>query len=302
MKPTLVVLAAGMGSRYGGVKQIDAVGKNNETLLDFATYDAMKSGFGKVVYIIRKDIEKDFRERLFDRVARNFDAEYVFQSHDSLLNPEQIALSANRQKPWGTVHALLCAEKAVSTPFAVINADDYYGREAFKTVAGHLSPLTNDATEHAIVCYILGNTLSKSGTVSRGVCQVKDGLLQSVKEHTKIGYKDSKIISFSDSADVEMTGNEYVSMNFFGLTPKVFESFHTYFDNFLAHNVSSEKAEAFLPEAVANVITNKEGSVKVYSSSEKWFGMTYPEDRALVKEEIAQKILEGYYPEILWEK
>ena len=155
MKPTLLVLAAGMGSRYGGVKQIDSVGKNGECLLDFAAYDAQKSGFGKVVYIIRKDIEKDFRERLFDRVARNFDAEYVFQSHESLLSDEQIRLSSARTKPWGTAHAVLCAEKAVKTPFAVINSDDYYGREAFEILGKYLSEMDAYSPEHSMVAMFL---------------------------------------------------------------------------------------------------------------------------------------------------
>jgi len=213
MKPTLLVLAAGMGSRYGGVKQIDSVGKNGECLLDFAAYDAKKSGFGKIVYIIRKDIEKDFRERLFDRVARNFDAEYVFQNHDSLLSEEQKRLSENRAKPWGTAHAVLCAEQALKTPFAVINSDDYYGREAFETLGKYLSGIENDSTEHAMVGYILGNTMSKNGSVSRGVCSVKDGKLESIVENLKIYYEGQKIISDLGNKKVEMTGKEWVSMN-----------------------------------------------------------------------------------------
>ena len=216
MKPTLLVLAAGMGSRYGGVKQIDSVGKNGECLLDFAAYDAKKSGFGKIVYIIRKDIEKDFRERLFDRVARNFDAEYVFQNHDSLLSEEQKRLSENRAKPWGTAHAVLCAEQALKTPFAVINSDDYYGREAFETLGKYLSGIENDSTEHAMVGYILGNTMSKNGSVSRGVCSVKDGKLESIVENLKIYYEGQKIISDLGNKKVEMTGKEWVSMNLFG--------------------------------------------------------------------------------------
>ncbi len=170
MKPTLLVLAAGMGSRYGGVKQIDAVGLHDETLLAYSVYDAMKYAFGKVVFIIRKDIEKDFRERLFDRISRNFDAEYVFQTHESLLTPEQIKLSVNRKKPWGTIHAVLCARDAVKEPFAVINADDYYGRDAYRTISAHLSSISPDSTEHAMVGYVLENTMSKSGSVSRAVC------------------------------------------------------------------------------------------------------------------------------------
>lgn len=302
MKPTLVVLAAGMGSRYGGVKQIDAVGMHNETLLDFATYDAKRSGFGKVVYIIRKDIEADFRERLFDRVARNFDAEYVFQSPDSLLTPEQRAVSRERKKPWGTLHALLCARAAINTPFAVINADDYYGRSAFETMHGHLSALLNTDTEHAMVGFILGNTMSRSGTVSRAVCVVENGYLASMREHTRIGYEGDKIVSQIDGGKTELSGTEFVSMNFFGFTPAAFETFDEYFARFMAEHAASEKAEALLPEAASMIVREGRGRVKCYTSHETWFGMTYPEDRALVKEEIAKKITTGYYPETLWER
>lgn len=302
MKPTLVVLAAGMGSRYGGVKQIDAVGMNNETLLDFATFDAKRSGFGKVIYIIRKDIEQDFRARLFDRVARNFDAEYVFQDLASLLTSEQKARAANRKKPWGTIHALMCAREAIKTPFAVINADDYYGHEGFKTMGEYLADLTNEDTAHAMVSYKLGNTMSKNGTVSRGICEVKDALLVSMKEHTKIGYEGEKIVSLIDDTKIELSGNESVSMNFFGFTPKAFEGFNEYWEAFIAKNAESEKAEALLPEAASGLVTQKRGTLKVFTSTEKWFGMTYPEDRALVKSEIAKKIEQNYYPRVLWEK
>lgn len=302
MKPTLVVLAAGMGSRYGGVKQIDAVGLHDETLLDFATYDAMASGYGKVVYIIRKDIEKDFRERLFDRVARNFNAEYVFQDKEAFLTAEQKELSLNRKKPWGTIHAVLCAEKAISEPFTVINADDYYGREAFKTMSDFLSPLSNEDAKHAVVGYVLGNTMSKSGSVSRGVCSEKDGYLVGLKEHTHIEYEGDKIISTLGDEKIEMSGKEFVSMNFFGFTPKAFEGFHKYWDNFIMNNASSEKAEAYLPEAAGLLDSMGLGKLKFFTSTEKWFGMTYPEDRANVKTELANKIATGYYPEILWTK
>lgn len=302
MKPTLVVLAAGMGSRYGGVKQIDAVGLHDETLLDFATYDAMASGYGKVVYIIRKDIEKDFRERLFDRVARNFNAEYVFQDKEAFLTAEQKELSLNRKKPWGTIHAVLCAEKAINEPFTVINADDYYGREAFKTMSDFLSPLSNEDAKHAVVGYVLGNTMSKSGSVSRGICSEKDGYLVGLKEHTHIEYEGDKIISTLGDEKIEMSGKEFVSMNFFGFTPKAFEGFHKYWDNFIMNNASSEKAEAYLPEAAGLLDSMGLGKLKFFTSTEKWFGMTYPEDRANVKAELANKIATGYYPEILWTK
>ena len=302
MKPTLLVLAAGMGSRYGGVKQIDSVGKNGECLLDFAAYDAQKSGFGKVVYIIRKDIEKDFRERLFDRVVRNFDAEYVFQSHESLLSDEQIRLSSARTKPWGTAHAVLCAEKAVKTPFAVINSDDYYGREAFEILGKYLSEMDAYSPEHSMVGYVLEKTMSRSGSVSRGVCTVKDNKLESIVENLKIYYEGDKIISEWPDKKVELTGKEWVSMNLFGFSLKAFERFHLYWDDFISRNVSAEKAEALLPVAASDIIRNNEGIIKFFTSSENWFGMTYPEDRAIVKEEIAKKISEGYYPENLWSK
>lgn len=309
MKPTLVVLAAGMGSRYGGVKQIDAVGKNGECLLDFAAYDAKKCGFGKIVYIIRKDIEKDFRERLFDRVARNFDAEYVFQTPEALLTEKEIELAktAERKKPWGTIHAVLCAKDAVHEPFAVINADDYYGRSAFETLGNYLSTLDNDSTEHAMVGYILGKTMSRNGSVSRGVAKIKDGYLESIVENTKIFYtgenfSGDEIKSDLDGKIIDMTGNETVSMNLFGFTPKAFEDFENYWEDFKKKSITSPKAEALLPVAASEIIQNKRGRIKVFTSEESWFGMTYPEDKQVVKDEIAKKIAEGYYPEKLWDK
>ena len=303
MKPTLLVLAAGMGSRYGGVKQIDAVGRHGECLLDYATYDAMKSGFSRAVYIIRKDIEDDFRARFFDRVARNFDAEYVFQSKESLLTPEQRSASAGREKPWGTAHAVLCAREAVKSPFAVINSDDYYGRDAFSTMGAYLSSVAENCSEHAMVGYTLGNTMSKSGSVSRGVCTVKDGNLNSIEENLKIYYDaDGKIVSDMDGTLIPLTGSEWVSMNFFGFGLNAFETFSEYWTEFIAANAASPKAEALLPVAAGKIIREGRGTVKFFTSKEKWFGMTYPEDRETVKKEIAAKIESGYYPEQLWEK
>lgn len=302
MKPTLVILAAGMGSRYGGVKQIDAVGSHGETLLDYGIYDAKRAGFGKVVFIIREAIEKDFKERLFDRISKNIDAEYVFQSGTSLLTDEQIALSKDRVKPWGTVHAVLCVKDVVHEPFCVINSDDYYGAEAFEIMAKHLSNLEEGSTEHALVGYVLKNTMSKSGSVSRAVCTVKDGYLLSMKENTKIEWQGDKIISHLDGNDIEMTGDEWVSMNFFGFTPKAFESFSVFWDKFIEKNITTEKGESFLPEGASSIITNGEGKMKCYTTNEKWFGMTYAEDRENVRYELAEKTKSGYYPKELWEK
>lgn len=309
MKPTLLVLAAGMGSRYGGVKQIDAVGKNGECLLDFAAYDAKRAGFGKIVYIIRKDIEKDFRERLFDRVARNFNAEYVFQTPEALLSDEElkIAQGADRKKPWGTIHAVLCAKDAIHEPFAVINADDYYGLNAFETLGKYLSSINNDCTEHAMVGYTLGKTMSRNGSVSRGVAQTKDGYLESIVENTKIYYtgenfSGDKIESDLNGQIIPMTGKETVSMNLFGFAPSAFDRFEKYWENFKATKLSDPKAEALLPVAASDIIKNGEGKIKVFTSDESWFGMTYPEDKQVVKDAIAAKIASGYYPEKLWDK
>jgi choline kinase len=301
MKQTLLVLAAGMGSRYGGVKQIDGVGLHNETLLDFASYDARRGGFGKVVYIIRREIEKDFRERLFDRVAKNFDAEYVFQSGEKFLTEGQIAASKDRTKPWGTMHAVICAKQALKTPFTVINADDYYGRAAFETMGAYLAAVKEDSTEHAMVGYVLGNTMSRSGTVSRGVCEVKDGYLQSITEQTKIGYESDKIVSLIDDKKITLTGREWVSMNFFGFTLQAIPEFISYFENFIKDNAASEKAECLLPVGASEIVSGGKGKIKFFTSEENWFGMTYPEDRAIVRAEIAKKIKSGYYPEHLWD-
>ena len=303
MKPTLLVLAAGMGSRYGGVKQIDAVGVHGETLLDFGVYDAHNAGYGKVVFIIRKDIEKDFRERLFDRIARNMDAEYVFQGLDSLLTEEQIKLSEGRKKPWGTIHALLCAKDVVKEPFTVINADDYYGRSAYQTLGKYLSGLDVNDTTHAMVGFTLENTMSRNGSVTRGICQVKDGNLESMVEHTKIEYApDGRIVSHFNGEDIYLTGKEPVSMNFFGFTPRAFDDFYAYWENFIRENVKEEKKECLLPNGASEIVTSGKGSIRVFTSEDRWFGMTYPEDKPLVMSEIRAKLDSGYYPERLWEK
>lgn len=302
MKPTLVVMAAGMGSRYGGVKQIDAVGMHGETLLDFGIYDAAHNGYGKVVFIIRKDIEKDFRERLFDRIARNMDAEYVFQSREALLTEEEIALSKDRTKPWGTIQAILCSESAVKTPFTVVNADDYYGRSAYVTMGEYLSKLNNDDRTHAMVGFVLKNTMSPSGSVTRAICVEKDGILLSMEENPKILWKDGKVVTLRDEGEVVLTGNELVSMNFFGFTPRVYDSFREYWEEFKKTSIREPKKECLLPNGVSEMVEKGEGSIRVLSSDDKWFGMTYPEDKPTVMSELRAKIESGYYPEKLWEK
>ena len=303
MKPTLLVMAAGLGSRYGGVKQIDAVGMHGETLLDFGVYDAFHADYGKVVFIIRKDIEHDFRERLFDRIARNMDAEYVFQDRTALLTPEEAEASAERTKPWGTIQAVLCAKDAVKTPFTVINADDYYGRTAYKILGDYLSTLKNDDTTHAMVGFTLKNTMSPSGSVTRAICVIKDGDLVSMEENPKIEFAPGGgVVTHMPSGDVSLTGDEPVSMNFFGFTPKAFDSFMEYWEDFKRVNIREPKVECLLPNGVSEMVTSGKGSVNVFTTPDKWFGMTYPEDKATVMAELRKKIESGYYPEKLWEK
>lgn len=304
MKPTVVVLAAGMGSRYGGVKQIDEVGRHGECLLDFGIYDAKRAGFDKVVFIIRKDIEKDFRERLFDRIARNMDATYVFQDKTSLLDREQVLASQDtRVKPWGTVHALLCAETAVAAPFCVINSDDYYGREAFEIMDKHLESVDPDSGEHAMVGYVLEKTMSLQGSVSRGICQVdENGYLKNMVENTQIEFVNGKPVSHFNGRDIQLTGKEPVSINFFGFTPRAFQDFNGYWNAFIAQNLKEPKKECLLPSAASQIVEKGEGRIKVYHTGEKWFGMTYSADKAIVKAELGKKMDSGFYPEKLWEK
>ena len=303
MKPTLLVMAAGMGSRYGGVKQIDAVGMHGETLLDFGVYDAFHNGYGKVVFIIRRDIEHDFRERLFDRIARNMDASYVFQGKESLLTEDEIKASKDRAKPWGTIHALLCAKGELDAPFTVVNSDDYYGRSAYETMGSYLSSITNDSAEHAMVGFVLENTMSLYGTVSRGICKVRDGYLVSMEENTKIGFdSDGKIVSHKESGDVFLTGKEICSMNFFGFSPKIIPVFEEYWEQFKRDNIADPKKESLLPGGASYMVENNKGTMKVMTSSERWFGMTYPEDKKIVMDSLREKITSGYYPENLWER
>lgn len=300
MKPILLVMAAGMGSRYGGVKQIDGVGLHNEALLDYSTYDALNSGFSKVVYVIRKDIEKDFRSRIFDRIAANCDATYVFQELTTLLDENQIKKSKDRVKPWGTVHAVLSAKEKLDAPFCVINSDDYYGKEPYQIMADHLKTLDKDSKEHAMVGYILKNTTSRSGSVSRAICSVKDSYLVSMQENKKIYHENDQIISEVGTEKRILTGDEDVSMNFFGFGPTIVPYFQNYFDKFIAQNIESEKEESLLPEAVNLMVNENYGKLKFYTTNERWFGMTYQEDRQIVKDEIAKKIEARQYPSKLW--
>lgn len=278
MDTTLVVMAAGMGSRFGGLKQIAPMGTNGEIILDFSVYDAMKAGFNKTVFIIKKEIEHDFREAISKRIEKITDVEYVFQELDSSL-PKGFSVPLGRVKPWGTAHAVLCAKNAVKTPFAVINADDYYGRKAFEIVHDGLQ----NGEEICMAGFRLGNTLTENGTVSRGVCEVKDGLLKSVTEHTAL----DKNCSFDM--------NTIVSMNMWGFDRGIFDEIEDRFESFLLNINDPQKTEFFLPTVVNDLIVERNQRVKVSVTDEKWYGVTYKQDAELVKNALTDLIKEGYY-------
>jgi len=303
--PILVVLAAGMGSRYGGLKQMDKIGKNDEVLLDFSVYDAVKSGFEKIVFIIRHDIEKDFRELALARMGSKVKWELAFQDADSLIPREifKAAQNAGRTKPWGTGHALLCAADNIDAPFTVLNADDFYGREAFAVMCKHLNG--PDAAIPAIVPYRLDKTLSPQGTVARGVCEVKSGYLAGVDELTAIKKENGRIFNTAPDGSVrELAPDTPVSMNFWGFSPNILPELKKYFDDFLADFASDAegkiKSECFIPKAVDYFIKREIFKVKVLSADSDWFGVTYREDREAAIKKIDELTAGGVYPARLW--
>ena len=303
--PALVVLAAGMGSRYGGLKQMDEIGKNGEVLLDYSVYDALQSGFEKIVFIIRHDIEKDFREKVLSRMGQKVKYELAFQEPDSLIPDEIFAAAqrAGRSKPWGTAHALLCAEKAIDGPFTVLNADDFYGREAFTVMGKHLCSPSCD--EPVIVPYRLEKTLSEGGAVTRGVCEIKDQYLVSVDELPSIERKDGRICSINPNGSIrELPDDTPVSMNFWGFPKSILPEFKKYFDDFLdafAADIPGQiKNECFIPKAADYFIKNGIIRIKALKANPDWFGVTYKEDRVLATQKIADLTAAGVYPSSLW--
>jgi hypothetical protein len=309
-KPVIVVLAAGMGSRYGGLKQMDKIGRNGEVLLDYSVYDAKRAGFGKAVFIIRHDIEKDFRELVLGRVEKNIPCELAFQEMDSFIAPEIFAKAReiNRTKPWGTAHALLCAEANIDAPFAVINADDFYGQEAFRIMGTYLS---GNVGEGAIVPYRLEKTLSPIGTVTRGICEVHNGYLVSVDELTSIAREaDGKIYNTvagdtgagdTDGAKRYLEDATPVSMNFWGFPASIFADLRRYFDDFLKTAGGTQpKAECYLPMAADWFIKNGLLKIRSLEADADWFGVTYKEDREAAIKRIGEYTAAGVYPEKLW--
>lgn len=300
MKPTLVILAAGMGSRYGSLKQVDPVGPSGETILEYSVYDAIRAGFGKVVFVIRRDIENDFKEIFIDKLRKHIEIEYVFQELNMI--PAGISVPAERVKPWGTGHAVMVAAPKVKEPFAVINADDYYGADAYKKMADYLSKLGNNETKYSMVGFELDNTLSEHGLVSRGVCQEDaNANLVSVVERTKIG-RDEKGVAYRDADDkpVYISDKTIVSMNFWGFTPIFFNQLEQHFQKFIKNNYTNPKAEFFLPFVVDDLIKAQQASAKVLRSTDKWFGVTYKEDKPMVVAKVKELVEKGVYPRALW--
>lgn len=302
--PALVVLAAGMGSRYGGLKQIDPVGPAGEAILDYSVFDALRAGFSRVVFVIRRDIEAAFHASIGSRFERRIAVDYAFQQIDDL--PAGFSVPAGRTKPWGTAHAILAARNVVREPFAVINADDFYGAEGYRALAAHLNSAAADhAPEHAMVGFILRNTLSEFGSVARGLCTVSpDGFLESVTETTGIepaapGKSAARAVS-PEGAVQPLTGDETVSMNMWGFQPAIFDDLSAYFRDFLATRGADPKAECYLPAAVTAAIDSGHARVRVLRSADAWFGVTYREDRPQVLQSLRDLIAAGRYPEQLW--
>ncbi|WP_279114508.1 nucleotidyltransferase [Muribaculum intestinale] len=300
MKPTLFVLAAGMGSRYGGLKQLDSLGPNGETIMDYSIYDAIHSGFGKVVFVIRKDFEQDFRDKILSKYEGHIPVEVVFQSTDAL--PEGFTCPADRSKPWGTNHAVLMGKDVIKEPFAVINADDFYGRDAFRVIAEELQRPRDKKGDYCMVGFRVGNTMTENGSVARGVCETNDGLLTSVVERTAISYDKDHNIVFTDENGVEQTlrPNTPVSMNLWGFTPDYFDYSEREFKKFLEKDINTPKAEFLIPLCIDTLINSGEATVKVLDTESKWFGVTYAADRPGVVAKFAELHRDGTYPEKLF--
>ncbi len=295
--PTLLILAAGMGSRYGGLKQVDPVGPSGETLMDYSIYDALRAGFGRLVFVIRKDIQQVFRQAIGVRFENHIAVDYVFQELDHL--PPGFSVPPGRTKPWGTAHAVLAAAHTVHDPFAAINADDFYGADSFRVLAQHLQ---SGSPEYAMVGFTLRNTLSDFGAVARGLCQLSsDDFLQSVVELTHIEQDNSSAVSTdADGRLTRLTGDELVSMNMWGFNPSVFPQFKEIFQQFLAQHSADLRAECYLPSAVNTLVSTGKARVKVLRTSGRWFGFTYCEDRPHVAAAISRLVRGGHYPESLW--
>jgi len=299
MKPTLLILAAGIGSRYGGVKQMDQIGASGESIIDYSVYDAIRAGFGKVVFVLNPKIEKEFKEIYEARLKGKIETDYVLQQVNAV--PKGVPVNTARVKPWGTGHAVLVAKDVINEPFAVINADDFYGKHAFEILSGFFTETGNKANKYAMVGYKLGNTLSENGSVSRGVCQSEKGFLTDVVERTSIASVDDKIMYADNGKQIEISGDSVVSMNFWGFSPKFFDQLEVDFIDFIERNAHELKAEFYIPTVVNELIENKEATIKLLTSDDQWFGVTYQEDKEVTIKKVKELVDKGIYPDNLWE-
>lgn len=298
MKPTLLILAAGMASRYGSMKQIQSFGPAGETIMDYSIYDAIRAGFGKVVFIIREDFAEDFKEIFEPKLKGRIATDYVYQDLRSFINGFEVP--ADRTKPWGTAHAVLCAKDVVKEPFAVINADDFYGRDAFEKAYKFLTTEVREDL-YAIIGYDLAKTLSENGTVSRGVCQVDgNGYLVSIAERTKVYRENGKIVYEENDQKSELPDDTKVSMNFWCFHPSVFDFTEKLFHDFLKENASNPKAEFFIPIIGDHLVRKGTGKIEVIPTGAQWFGVTYKEDAPEVKASLEHLVHQGEYPPKLW--
>lgn len=298
MQPTLVILAAGMASRYGSMKQIQSFGPSGETIMDYSIYDAIRAGFGKVVFIIREDFAENFKAIFEPKLKGRIATQYVYQEKDAFL--PDVTIPAERTKPWGTAHAVLCAKDAVKEPFAVINADDFYGRDSFEKAAAFLINDCNEKT-YAIIGYQLAKTLSEHGTVSRGVCEVDESYnLVSIKERVKIYKEEDKIVYEDNDGKHKVPYDSSVSMNFWCFPPTMFAATEKLFQQFVKENYADIKSEFFIPLLGDDFVQKQGGNIKVIPTSAQWFGVTYKEDAPIVKASVEQLIENGEYPITLW--
>lgn len=298
MKPTLLILAAGLGSRYGGVKQMDKIGPSGESIIDYSVYDAIRAGFKKVVFVLNSKIIDDFKSIYEPRLKNRIQTEYILQELDHL--PEGYICPSDRVKPWGTGHAVLVAEKIIHEPFAVINADDFYGAQAFQLISDFLAKVENAATTYAMVGFVLKNTLSEHGAVSRGICQTEKGLLTDVVERTNIINKGDQIIYKDNGNDIPINKEAIVSMNFWGFTPAYFKQTEKEFEAFIRKNADQLTAEFYIPYVLNRLIKSKHATCKVFTSNDKWFGVTYQDDKKATIEKINQLVEQEFYPADLW--
>jgi len=298
MKPTLLILAAGMGSRYGGLKQLDAIGPNGETIIDYSVFDALRAGFGKVVFIIRESFAFEFEEKVVAKFRDKIKIAYAFQPMD--VEFEEIPDMPDREKPWGTGHAVLVAKDMIDEPFAVANADDYYGISSFQKMAEFLTRRTT-SNHYSMIGFILSKTLSDNGSVSRGVCHSSENhYLKSVVETTKIERVEDTIQFENDGKSGTLPDNTLVSMNLWGFHPHFFETLESHFFSFVKNNYKNPRSEFYIPLVINKLIENEEAMVEVIPSVEKWYGVTYKEDKPVIQSAIERMTYDDLYPKPLW--